>query len=116
VPLLATLSEIYFTTVDKDWDYEGQAGASNITRMFNCNVIDLPVGGVDTDRAYEKGTKLLDSGCVFSDFGTRRRRSYHTHDLIVSQLVRAQKDRPGRGKLSLTSNVSFYLHCLGDRS
>jgi len=30
VPLLATLSEIYFTTVDKDWDYEGQAGASNV--------------------------------------------------------------------------------------
>ena len=28
VPLLATLSEIYLTTVDKDWDYEGQAGTS----------------------------------------------------------------------------------------
>lgn len=64
------------------------------------------MGGEDTDRAYEKGTKLLDAGCVFSEYGTRRRRSYHTHDLIVSQLVRAQKDRPGRGKLSGTSNVS----------
>jgi len=82
VPLLATLSEIYFTTVDKDWDYEGQA-----------------------DRAYEKGTKLLEAGCVFSEYGTRRRRSYDTHDLIVGQLVRAQKDRLGRGKLSGTSNV-----------
>ena len=30
VPLMATLSEIYYTTVDKDWDYEGQAGASNV--------------------------------------------------------------------------------------
>jgi nicotinate phosphoribosyltransferase len=64
------------------------------------------VGGEDTDRAYEKGTKLLEAGCVFSEYGTRRRRSYYTHDLIVSQLVRAQKDRPGRGKLSGTSNVS----------
>lgn len=68
-------------------------------------MIDPLVGGEDTDRAYEKGTKLLEAGCVFSEYGTRRRRSYHTHDLIVGQLVRAQKDRPGRGKLSGTSNV-----------
>lgn len=27
---MATLSEIYYMTVDKDWDYEGQAGASNV--------------------------------------------------------------------------------------
>ncbi|KAI0270803.1 Quinolinate phosphoribosyl transferase [Russula aff. rugulosa BPL654] len=84
VPLMATLSEIYYTTVDKDWDYEARP---------------------DPDRAYEKGTKLLEAGCVFSEYGTRRRRSYHTHDLIVSQLVRAHRDRPGRGKLSGTSNV-----------
>lgn len=64
------------------------------------------MGGGDTDHAYEKGTKLLEAGCVFNEFGTRRRRSYYTHDLIVSQLVRAQKDRPGRGQLSGTSNVS----------
>jgi nicotinate phosphoribosyltransferase len=64
------------------------------------------VCGDDADRAYEKGTKLLEAGCVFSEYGTRRRRSYDTHDLIVGQLVRAQKDRLGRGKLSGTSNVS----------
>ena len=64
------------------------------------------MGGEDADRAYEKGIKLLEAGCVISEYGTRRRRSYDTHDLIVGQLVRAQKDRPGRGKLSGTSNVS----------
>ena len=64
------------------------------------------MGCEDTDRAYEKGTKLLEAGCAFSEYGTRRRRSYHTHDLIVSQLVRALKDHHGRGKLSGTSNVS----------
>jgi nicotinate phosphoribosyltransferase len=74
--------------------------------MYNCDVIDPRLGDLDTDRAYEKGTKLLEAGCVFSEYGTRRRRSYHTHDLIVSQLVRAQKDCPGKGKLSGTSNVS----------
>lgn len=64
------------------------------------------MGGEDADRAYEKGIKLLEAGCVFSEYGTRRRRSYYTHDLIVGQLVRAQKDRPGRGNLYGTSNVS----------
>ncbi|KAI9462158.1 nicotinate phosphoribosyltransferase [Russula earlei] len=82
VPLLATLSEIYFATVDKDWNYDGQAHV-----------------------AYEKGTTLLEAGCAFSEFGTRRRRSYHVHDLVVGQLVRAEQDRPGRGKLLGTSNV-----------
>jgi nicotinate phosphoribosyltransferase len=36
VPLLATLSEIYFSTVDKDWNYDGQAGASTCRRMCVC--------------------------------------------------------------------------------
>ena len=27
VPLMATLSEIYFTTVDRDWNHDGQTGA-----------------------------------------------------------------------------------------
>jgi len=44
VPLLATLSEIYFTTVDKDWDYEGQAGASNLRGCLMCTVIDWSPG------------------------------------------------------------------------
>ena len=64
------------------------------------------MGGEDTDRAYEKGIKLLEAGCVFSEFGTRRRRSYDTHDIVIGQLARAQKDRPGRGKLYGASNVS----------
>ncbi|KAH9958543.1 nicotinate phosphoribosyltransferase [Russula dissimulans] len=82
VPLMSTLSEVYFNTVDKDWNYDGQAHL-----------------------AYEKGTKLIGAGCAFSDYGTRRRRSYHVHDLVVGQLVRAEKDHPGQGKLLGTSNV-----------
>ncbi|KAH9999212.1 nicotinate phosphoribosyltransferase [Russula compacta] len=84
VPLMATLSEIYFTTVDKDWNYEGQEHL-----------------------AYEKGAKLLEAGCAFNDFGTRRRRSYHVQDILIGQLVRAEKDHPGKGILLGTSNVHF---------
>jgi nicotinate phosphoribosyltransferase len=82
VPLMATLSEIYYSTVDKDWSYDGQA-----------------------ELAYEKGAKLLEAGCVFSEFGTRRRRSYHVQDVVLDQLIRAEKDHRGTGKLSATSNV-----------
>jgi nicotinate phosphoribosyltransferase len=84
VPLMATLSEIYYTTVDKDWTNDGQA-----------------------ELAYEKGAKLLEAGCAFSEFGTRRRRSYYVQDVVVSQLIRAEKDHPGTGKLIGTSNVSL---------
>ena len=27
VPLMSTLSELFFTTVDRDWSYDGQGGA-----------------------------------------------------------------------------------------
>ncbi|KAH9057885.1 nicotinate phosphoribosyltransferase [Lactarius vividus] len=82
VPLMATLSEIYFTTVDKDWSNDGQA-----------------------ELAYEKGSRLLEAGCAFSEFGTRRRRSYYVQDIVVDQLIRVEKDHPGTGKLIGTSNV-----------
>lgn len=37
VPLMACLSEIYFTTVDTDWDYQGQKGMdpSCLTNAFS---------------------------------------------------------------------------------
>lgn len=83
VPLMACLSETYFQTVDKDWDYEGQDAL-----------------------AYQKGTTLLSAGCAFSDFGTRRRRSFRTQETVVAALARAAMDHPNaEGKLSGTSNV-----------
>ncbi|KAJ3716207.1 nicotinate phosphoribosyltransferase [Lentinula raphanica] len=82
VPLMATLSELYFITVDKDWSYDGQE-----------------------DLAYQKGKALLEAGCVFSEFGTRRRRSFYTQDFVVKALLKASQDVPNSGKLTGTSNV-----------
>jgi nicotinate phosphoribosyltransferase len=56
--------------------------------------------------AYEKGQVLLEAGCTFSEFGTRRRRSYYTQDVVVQSLIRASNDMPDKGKVSGTSNVS----------
>ncbi len=89
IPLLALTSEAYFRFCDRDWTYEHQK-----------------------TRAYDKGCKLLEHGCVFSEFGTRRRRDYHTQDLVMQGLIRASTDAQGRGwkgKLSGTSNVHFAM-------
>ena len=89
IPLLALTSEAYFKFCDRDWSYKHQE-----------------------ERAYDKGRKLLSHGCTFSEFGSRRRRDYHTQDLVLQGLRRAAADaqeRSWKGKLSGTSNVHFAM-------
>ncbi|OCK77844.1 nicotinate phosphoribosyltransferase [Lepidopterella palustris CBS 459.81] len=89
IPLLALISEAYFKFCDRDWTYAGQV-----------------------EKAYQKGVHLLQQGCIFSEFGSRRRRDYHTQDLVIQGLRQAQNDaeRNGwTGKLSGTSNVHFAM-------
>jgi len=87
--LLALVSESYFKFCDKDWSHEGQV-----------------------ERAKDKGLRLMEAGCVFSEFGSRRRRDYKTHEMVMQGLVDAQKEsekRGYKGKLSGTSNVHFAM-------
>ena len=89
IPLLALASEAYFKFMDTDWNYDGQE-----------------------EKAYEKGMRLLEAGCVVSEFGTRRRRDYHTQALVFRGLVRANRDAQKRGlpgKISGTSNVHLAM-------
>ena len=75
--------------MEPDWTYEGQE-----------------------DQAFEKGMRLLEAGCVFSEFGTRRRRDYHTQALVFRGLTKASKEAEKRGlsgKLSGTSNVHLAM-------
>ena len=69
VPLMAMISEIYFEKCDKNWNYEGQE--EKINKNF---------------------TKLLKNSCSYADFGTRRRRSFQTQDLVVKNFTRLQKE------------------------
>ncbi|KAF9523534.1 nicotinate phosphoribosyltransferase [Crepidotus variabilis] len=82
VPLMACLSECYFQTVFTDWNYDGQE-----------------------ELAYAKAKTLLQAGCRVSEFGTRRRRSFKTQDIVVGAFARASRDVASSGGLSGTSNV-----------
>ncbi|KAI4269316.1 MAG: hypothetical protein LQ337_007353 [Flavoplaca oasis] len=89
IPLLALTSEAYFKFCDRDWTYRHQQG-----------------------RAYIKGRRLIEHGCIFSEFGSRRRRDYHTQDLVIQGLKQAAADSEAqgwKGKLSGTSNVHFAM-------
>ena len=88
VPILSILSEAYFQHVDTAWDYSGQRAL-----------------------AKSKAETLLREGIAFSEFGTRRRRSYDAHMMVMQGLVDARNQLTGdgtlRGKLTGTSNVHF---------
>lgn len=89
IPLLALISEAYFKFIDRDWNHDGQI-----------------------DKAKNKGSQLLEGGCIFSEFGSRRRRDYHTQDLVLQGLKEAQQEaelKGWEGKLSGTSNVHFAM-------
>jgi len=60
VPLMATISELYFKIIDKNWNMDDQYKI-----------------------AYDKAKKLQNAGVRYADFGTRRRRSFETQDLFV---------------------------------
>ena len=100
VPLMACLSELYFTEVNTDWDYAGQRGESTVQMISPNLMYEL------AEEAYSKGKTLAESDYVISEFGTRRRRSYGIQDLVVDELIKAYKNTPsGRGRLAGTSNV-----------
>ncbi|CDU22355.1 related to polyketide synthase required for biosynthesis of fumonisin mycotoxins [Sporisorium scitamineum] len=87
VPLMAIVSEVYFSTVDTKWSLHGQF-----------------------EQARSKAETLTSNGIRYSEFGTRRRRSYQTHRIVIEGLIAgdtASSTSPSPGKLLGTSNVHF---------
>ncbi len=84
VKLLAIVSELYYMFTDQadKLDYEAYYAKS-----------------------YSKAEKLLSAGCVYSDFGTRRRASLEAEDVVVKAMKDCQNARSWPGQFVGTSNV-----------
>ncbi|KAJ2296967.1 nicotinate phosphoribosyltransferase [Coemansia sp. RSA 2706] len=80
ISLLSLISEAYFTEVDTDWSYDGQL-----------------------EQIFAKGASLVEVGCSFAEFGTRRRRDFNAQDIVMTGLTQLQKSGPGQ--FTGTSNV-----------
>ena len=84
VKVLAIISDLYYemTGQDKLFDYDAYY-----------------------DKTYAKAERLLSAGCVFSDFGTRRRASFMSEDTVVRAMKDCYCSREWSGKFVGTSNV-----------
>lgn len=84
VKVLAIISELYYimTGQSEKLDYEAYY-----------------------DKTMGKAERLLEAGCTFSDFGTRRRASFKAEDTIVKAMKDCYTSRQWKGRFVGTSNV-----------
>ena len=85
VKILAIISELYYimTGLDKKFDYDAYY-----------------------DKSYNKAERLLKAGCVYSDFGTRRRASFKAEETAILAMDKCSSTLSGyTGKFVGTSNV-----------
>ena len=82
VPLMAIISQLFFNIIDTKWNYKEQE-----------------------DKANEKIKKLSKAECSFADFGTRRRRSFETQDLVNKIFTNYGKEN--NSTFIGTSNIYF---------
>ncbi len=89
IVLMAVVSELYFTTLEKDWKGNSKNGC-----------ISESVLAAYGEKIFEMGKDLEKNNCFFAEFGTRRRRCFELHDHIMKKLVQIKA-------LTGTSNVYF---------
>ncbi len=88
VKLLAIISELYYMMT-------GQSDKQYLWTSYA--------------RSAEKARRLIEAGCVYSDFGTRRRAAFSAQDTAIRAMAEYQKLNPGPGRFVGTSNVYFAM-------
>ena len=84
VKVLAIISELYYRMTGEDGRFEYE----DYYR-----------------KTYRKAVRLLEAGCVYSDFGTRRRVSFEAEETVVRAMRDCYRSREWSGKFVGTSNV-----------
>lgn len=88
VKVLAIVSELYYMMTGKD-------------RWFDYASYYV--------RSGEKARRMIEAGCTFSDFGTRRRASFQAQDTAIWAMKERQEAMGGPGNFIGTSNVYFAM-------
>lgn len=57
------------------------------------------------DKTYRKAERLLGAGCIYSDFGTRRRASFMAEDTVIRAMKDCNMSREWPGRFVGTSNI-----------
>ena len=86
---MAAVSELYFTTIEKEWKGNSENGCTSESVLAAYG-----------EKILEIGKALEENDCLFSEFGTRRRRSFELHDHVMKTLIQIKT-------LTGTSNVYF---------
>lgn len=84
VKILAIISELYYIMTN-------QTGNFNYEDYYK--------------KSYEKAHRLLSEGCIYSDFGTRRRASFQAEETVVRAMKDCQQKEQLPGTFVGTSNV-----------
>lgn len=84
VKVLAIISELYY-------QMNGQSIEFNYEEYYQ--------------KSYQKAEQLLQAGCIYSDFGTRRRASFKAQDTVVRAMKACTLSKPWAGKFVGTSNI-----------
>ncbi len=76
VVLMATVSELYFSTVEKTWKEKSFSDGSEEEILLKHYV----------EKIHSIGKELHGHDCLFTEFGTRRRRSFRLQEKVVEVL------------------------------
>lgn len=88
VKVLAIVSELYYIVT-------GDAGRFDYDDYYR--------------RSFDKAVMMIEAGCVFSDFGTRRRASARSQETAVKAMADCCRKMAGPGRFIGTSNVYYAM-------